>query len=71
MSKASRERKRQSAEIQKATDELLTIRSDLDRAYELFNSTSDPVLVDASIYEINALRSRYNYKLKGIKSLFL
>lgn len=71
MSKASKESKRQMAEIRKATAELGDIRNELERAYTLFNSTSDPVLLDASIYEINALHSRYNHKLKGIKSLFL
>lgn len=71
MSKHTKETKRRQAEIKKAETELDGIRTELGEAYRLFNATADPALLDACIYEINALHSRYDHALKGIKSLFL
>ncbi len=39
----------------------------LHSAYEKFNYVSEPEMVDACIYEINALKSRYSYLLRCIK----
>jgi len=39
----------------------------LSQAYTRFNSTVEPELIDASIYEINAIESRYNYLLRVLK----
>lgn len=41
----------------------------LRQAYEGFNRVSDPDLVDAWIYEINARQSQYSYLLKVRKGL--
>ena len=71
MSKNAKELKRRQAELKKAEAELGSIQTELGDAYRLFNATSDPALLDACIYEINALHSRYDHALKGIKSLLL
>lgn len=39
----------------------------LRQANARFNATVEPELVDACIYEINAVESRYNYLLRIIK----
>ena len=39
----------------------------LKDAYEKFNYVSEPELVEACVYEINALKARYNYLLRCIK----
>ena len=39
----------------------------LQCAYARFNYVSDPELVEASVYEINSLKARYNYLLRRIK----
>lgn len=44
-------------------------RVQLSQAYAQFNLHSDPDLVDACVYEINALRSRYSYLVRQVKRL--
>ena len=44
-------------------------RSQLNYAYAQFNVYSDPDLVDACVYEINALQSRYSYFVRQMKLL--
>ena len=65
-SKLRREKQRR---IEDAKCEVLSIRSSLDKAYCIFNSSSDPELIEASILEISALRSRYSRTLRDIKKL--
>lgn len=55
-----RERKRRNAEIQRATEELLGIRRELRQAENTFNHMTDPNKMEACIYEMNALKARYN-----------
>lgn len=47
--------------------ELGDARSALAEAYERFNFTVEPELVDACVYEINAIQSRYGYLLRQVK----
>ena len=42
-------------------------RAQLNHAYAQFNFYSDPDLVDACVYEINALQSRYSYYVRQVK----
>lgn len=49
--------------------ELRETRSRLQRAYDAFDLVSDPDLIEAWIYEINAQRAKYAYLLKRRKSL--
>ena len=44
-------------------------RVELNQAYAQFNLHSDPDLVEACVYEINALRSRYSYLVRQVKRL--
>ena len=44
-------------------------RNQLNFAYAQFNTYSDPDLVDACVYEINALQSRYSYFVRQMKLL--
>ncbi|MGI6013509.1 MAG: hypothetical protein ACOX7K_04405 [Oscillospiraceae bacterium] len=53
-----------------ASNELQTILSELNSAYIRFNTTVDPDLTDACIFEIHALRCHYNAALQHTKSLF-
>ena len=66
-----REAKARKAELSRANYELKEIRSDLNRAWSIFNNTTDPALTEACIFEINALRARYDHVLKGVRSYFL
>lgn len=44
-------------------------RTQLNHAYAQFNFYSDPDLVDACVYEINALQSRYSYYVRRMKQM--
>ena len=46
------------------TRKLTELRVRLDQAYEEFNHTLEPELIDASVYEINALLARSAYLLR-------
>ncbi len=41
----------------------------ISQAYQNFNSVSDPDLMDACIFEINALRSKRDAVLRDIRKL--
>ena len=47
--------------------ELLAAQNNLSQAYRRFDQAVDPDLVDACIYEINALTARCNYLLRSMK----
>jgi hypothetical protein len=66
-----REMRARRAELNKVQHELDDVRFDLNRAWSTFNSTADPALTEACIYEINALRARYDHLLRGVRSYFL
>ncbi len=53
--------------MQELFDELGALRAALDAAYMRFDAATEPELVDACVYEINAAQSRYNYQLRIIK----
>lgn len=48
--------------------ELNEARLALLQAYDRFNAVSEPELVDACVYEINAQLARYDYLLRRIKA---
>ena len=50
-------------------DELEHTKILLKNARLSFNSQSDPQLIEASIYEINAISARYNYLLRRAKAI--
>lgn len=65
--KLSRAKRR---EMENAAIEIGRLKDSLDEAYIHFNSTSDPDTIDACIYEISALRSRYNTAYKHYRNIF-
>ena len=50
-------------------EELQQTNVALKCAYDKFNYVTEPELIEASIYEISALKSRCNYLLRRIKEL--
>ena len=70
MFQKTREAKQKRQALQKAMGELQGIQRELDSAYSNFNLTTDDSLQSAYIYEISALRARYNYAVCSIKNLF-
>lgn len=70
MPKNKRSEKMRRAELSRCAGEIGTIRESLGEAYSQFNSTSDPDALDACIFEISALRSRYNTALKHYRDRF-
>ena len=53
--------------MQELFNELSELRGALAAAYMRFDTATEPELVDACVYEINAAQSRYNYQLRLIK----
>ena len=47
--------------------ELDQINRQLKEAYDRFNYACEPELVEASIFEINALKAKYDYFLRCVK----
>lgn len=66
-----KQRKAREAEYRKALEELGDVRSQLDDTYNRFNAVSDSAALDACIYEISALKSKYNCAVRAIKSFYL
>lgn len=71
MSRHSKAAKHQKIEYRRALDELGLVRASLEDAYVRFDALTDPRAMDACIFEINALRSKYDCAVRDIKSLFL
>ena len=57
-------------EISECETEIKDIRSHLDDAYLRFDSTSDFDSIDACVFEINALRARYNAALRHMRDIY-
>ena len=47
--------------------ELAHAQTDLSCAYQQFNQAVDPDLVESCIYQISAVKARYNFLLRAIK----
>ena len=69
MSREKKQRKRRIQEIKKAAEEARGIRVELAQALNSFDHMTDPTRMDACIYEINALRARYNCAVKELRQL--
>ena len=69
VSMTRKEEKRLKAEYNRRLNELNDIRLQLRRAYAAFDNTTDCDMMDACIYEINALKSRYNSAVLNVKNL--
>lgn len=62
-----REQKRRKAEIRHAIEEMQGIRRELKQAENSFDHMTDPHQMDACIFEINALKARYNCAVRDVK----
>ncbi len=58
-----------SPEVLELEESLRQTRLDLAQAYALFNAAADGELVEACVYEIKALQTRYSYLLRRRKAL--
>ncbi len=63
-------KKRQRSEQRRAQQSLEQIHGQLSAAYQRFDQVQNPSLTEACIYEINALRARYDYALQNLKQLY-
>ena len=59
--------KRRNAEIRQALEAMQGIRRELRQAENLFDHMTDPNQMEACIYEVNALRARYNCAVIDLK----
>lgn len=50
-------------------EELNRTQTAIQKTYLQFNSTDDPDLIEAAVYEIKAHQSRYSYFLRRLKAL--
>ena len=57
------------AERRQLMEGMKQTRDQLNYAYAQFNIYTDPDLVDACVYEIYALHSRYSYYVRQVKAL--
>ena len=53
-----------------AVAEIENIQNRLDEAYAFFNRTTDTDVMDACVFEISALRSRYNTAIKHYRDRY-
>lgn len=70
MSEKRNTKKKTLLEQKRLKGEVAAIRGELDCAISAFDNVTDPNLMDAYIYEISALRSRYNCAVKDLKAFF-
>lgn len=49
--------------------EIWDTAQELRHAYDRFDFVTDPVLIEAGIYDINALKSRYDFLLHKMKAM--
>jgi len=70
MNAQKRAEKTRRKECRRDEDEMAAIRGCLDEAYCHFNDATDTDALDACIYEISALRSRYNTALKHYRQKY-
>jgi len=68
MDKKTKILKQQYSQARMAYEEISEIKTELNCAYASFDNALDPKLIDACIYEINALNTRYNAALQRSKS---
>jgi hypothetical protein len=58
-------------ELSPLRSEAISLHASLDELYDRFDSLTDPIQVDACIYEMNAVMARYDYTLKCLKTFEL
>ena len=71
MSKRSRQAKALKADIKKAVEEVNSVRSQLDDTYNRFNNVTYSAILDSCLFEISALKAKYNCAVRILKSFYL
>ncbi len=71
MQESRKEKRSRTREMDMAEAEINGLRGRLDEAYAFFDRTTDPDALEACVYEINALRSRYNTAFKHYRERFM
>ena len=69
MKSGIRIRRTQQARLAEARRELSALRDTLTDTYAVFNRTTDPALLEASILEISALQCKCDCLLRSIKNM--
>ena len=69
MSSQRKQQRVHRAEVQRVRAEMLGVRRELEQAYNEFDNITDPLLMEACIYEINALRAKDNCAVHDLKNL--
>ncbi len=64
-------KKNKLTELNSAIEEVESIRGSLNEAYGRFEDITDPYVMEACIYEISALKSKYDCAVRNLKSFFL
>ena len=49
--------------------EIWDTAQELRHAYDRFDFVTDPALIEAGIYDINAMKSRYDFLLRKLKAM--
>lgn len=60
-------RKQPNPELEHLYEELSAVQGDLQQAWQQFNLAVDPELVEACVYQVNAVRARRNYLIRLIR----
>lgn len=55
-------------ELSRLRSEAFSLHTTLDELYDRFDHLTDPIQVDACIYEMNAVMARYDYTIKCLKN---
>lgn len=63
-----RKRDRSDPEMASLLQEMAGLSEAMKDAYVRFNCVDDPDLIEATIFEINACKARYNYILRCVKA---
>lgn len=61
-------KKAQQRELSSLKAEVRNLHQELDDLYSRFDMVTDPTQVDACIFEMNALISKYDYAVKQLKT---
>ena len=65
-----KEKRALKAEYEKTLAELADVRSLIDATYCRFNAVNDSAMLEACIYELSALQSKYNCAVRAVKSFY-
>ena len=69
MSSQRKQQRAHRAEVPRVRAEMLGVRRELEQAYNELDNITVPLLMEACIYEIIALRAKYNCAVHDLKNL--